>query len=309
METYPHLTIRAIRARTLDLAPHRPMETASGILSSTPLVLIDLLTGEGVSGTSYVRCYAPVAVQPLAQLIANLEPLIKGDTAAPLAVERTLQRHFRLLGPQGLTGIAMAGIDMALWDARAKACGVPLITLLGGAPTSIPAYASLRTMSPEGAAMEAEEMLARGFTAIKVKVGRGDLAADLTTIRAKGALERADHRPVAVGGEVFVAAFATRSHLQHGRPLSQRGSSDASASQRTTRSTSPYRNHLVAGPRPPWGHGAFHDPRYPYDDRITRAKSRSQGRPSRWHADRRSASQGLAMVGAGQTTAGEGMSS
>ncbi len=184
METYPHLTIRAIRARALDLAPHRPMETASGILSSTPLVLIDLLTEEGVSGASYVRCYAPVALQPLAQLIANLEPLIKGDTAAPLAVERTLQRHFRLLGPQGLTGIAMAGIDMALWDARAKACGVPLVTLLGGAPASIPAYASLRTMSPEGAAMEAEEMLALGFTAIKVKVGRGDLAADLTTIRA-----------------------------------------------------------------------------------------------------------------------------
>jgi len=99
-------------------------------------------------------------------------------------IERTLQRHFRLLGPQGLTGIAMAGIDMALWDARARACGVPLVTLLGGAPTPIPAYASLRAMSPESAAAEAQETLTLGFTALKVKIGRGDLAADLATIRA-----------------------------------------------------------------------------------------------------------------------------
>ncbi len=184
MDTYPHLTVRAIRARALDLAPHRPMETATGVLSSTPLVLIDLLTEEGVAGRSYVRCYAPVALGPLAHLIGNLEAVLKGETAAPLAVERTLQRHFRLLGPQGLTGIAMAGIDMALWDARARACEVPLVTLLGGEPRPIPAYASLRTMAPQGAAMEAEQMLALGFTAIKVKVGRDDLAADLATIRA-----------------------------------------------------------------------------------------------------------------------------
>jgi len=123
MDTHPRLTIRDIRARAVDLAPQRPMETAAGALTSTPLVLIDLLTEEGVTGVSYVRCYAPVALGPLALLVANLAPLLTGATAAPCAVEQTLQRHFRLLGPQGLTGIAMAGIDMALWDARAKACG------------------------------------------------------------------------------------------------------------------------------------------------------------------------------------------
>ena len=73
---------------------------------------------------------------------------------------------------------------MALWDARARACGVPLVTLLGGTPQPIPAYASLRTMAPAGAAAEAGEALALGFRAVKVKVGRSDLAADLATIRA-----------------------------------------------------------------------------------------------------------------------------
>jgi mandelate racemase len=80
--------------------------------------------------------------------------------------------------------MAIAGIDMALWDACARAAGVPLVTLLGGQPRPVPAYASLRTMRPEGAAAEAEELLSAGFTALKVKVGRGDLATDLATIRA-----------------------------------------------------------------------------------------------------------------------------
>jgi mandelate racemase len=73
---------------------------------------------------------------------------------------------------------------MALWDAHARACEVPLGTLLGGEPGPIPAYASLRSMQPCAAAAEAEQQLAAGFTAFKVKVGRGGLDADLETIRA-----------------------------------------------------------------------------------------------------------------------------
>jgi mandelate racemase len=56
--------------------------------------------------------------------------------------------------------------------------------LLGGEIRPIPAYASLRTMSPQGAAQEAEDLLALGFRALKIKIGRGDLAEDLATIRA-----------------------------------------------------------------------------------------------------------------------------
>jgi mandelate racemase len=175
------LTIRQIRARPLDLALSRPVETASGTLRSAPLVLVDLTTEEGVTGCSYLRTYTPVALGPLAQLVENVGALIEGDAASPQAIDEKLQSHFRLLGLQGLTGAALAGIDMALWDARARAAGVPLVSLLGGEPRPIPAYASLRTMSPAGAAAEAEAALAQGFTAIKVKVDR---STDLDAIRA-----------------------------------------------------------------------------------------------------------------------------
>jgi mandelate racemase len=182
--TDQQLRIRGIRARGLDLALARPVETAAGVMRTAPLVLIDLATEEGVTGRGYVRCYTPLALAPLTRLVANLEELVAGDAAEPAAVEAKLQRHFRLLGPQGLVGMAIAGIDMALWDACARAAGVPLARFLGGTPAPVPAYASLRTMRPDGAAAEAAELVAGGFRAIKVKVGRGDLAADLDTIGA-----------------------------------------------------------------------------------------------------------------------------
>ncbi len=175
------LTIRQIRARPLDLALGRPVETASGTLRSAPLVLIDLSTDEGVIGRSYLRTYTPVALGPLAQLVENVGALLEGDAASPSAVDDKLQRHFRLLGLQGLAGAALAGIDIALWDAQARAAGVPLVSLLGGEPRPIPAYAGLRTMSPAGAAAEGEEALARGFTAVKVKASR---STDIDVIRA-----------------------------------------------------------------------------------------------------------------------------
>src|SRR5712692_4639774 len=184
MTRYSRLTIRALHVCGLNLTLARPIETASGVMGAAPLILIDLVTQEGITGSSYVRCYTPSALQPLVHLVANCGELLRGQTAAPTIVEQRLQKHFRLLGTQGLLGMALAGIDMALWDARARACGVPLVTLLGGEPKPIPAYGSLKSMSPQGAAAEAEELLPLGFTAFKVKLGRGDLAADLATIRA-----------------------------------------------------------------------------------------------------------------------------
>jgi mandelate racemase len=176
--------ITSVDARPVDLPLERPVETAAGVMATTPMVLIDVRTREGVVGRSYVRCYTPLALGPLAALVAGIGEALAGSSAAPLPAHERMQRMFRLAGPQGLTGMAMAGIDMALWDARAVACGVPLVTLLGGEPGPVRAYASLRTMDPRAAAAEAEELRGLGFTAFKVKVGGGPPARDLEAIRA-----------------------------------------------------------------------------------------------------------------------------
>jgi len=150
------------------------------------MVLVDLLTEEGVTGSSYVFCPTPVVLGPVARLLSNLAPLIEGDPLAPVAIERKLQKTFRLLGPQGLTAMAVAGIEMAAWDALAKACGLPLARLLGGEPREVPAYNScgLGLIGAERACEEAAELAAPGFEAVKVRLGYPTVNTDVEVVRA-----------------------------------------------------------------------------------------------------------------------------
>lgn len=182
---YPRLTFRSLRARPVNVPLSRPLQTAGGLVGSSPLVLIDLETAEGITGRSYLFCYTPVALQPVVSLLANLQDWIAGDDLAPLTLERKLQGRFRLLGPQGLTGMAMAGLDMAAWDALAQAAGLPLVRLLGGNPDPIPAYNScgLGLIGPERAAGEAQELVAPGFRAVKARLGYPDARTDLEVVR------------------------------------------------------------------------------------------------------------------------------
>lgn len=184
MMAIPQLTVHSVRVRAVDVPLARPLTTSSGSIPSAALVLIDLLTNEGVTGRSYVFTYTSAALGPVAQLLTHLGTLLVGDVVAPVVIEQKLQHFFRLLGPQGLTGIAMAGIDMAAWDALAQACGLPLVRLLGGEARPIPAYASLGMGSAERMAQEAGEALEQGFGAIKFKIGFPSVQTDLEVIRA-----------------------------------------------------------------------------------------------------------------------------
>jgi Mandelate racemase / muconate lactonizing enzyme, N-terminal domain len=100
--------VRSLRAIPVNVPLARPHPTAGGVVESAPLVLLDLETDQGLVGRSYVFCYTPIALRPLADLIEALQSLIQGDFVAPLALAQKLQARFRLLGPQGFTGIALA---------------------------------------------------------------------------------------------------------------------------------------------------------------------------------------------------------
>ena len=79
--------------------------------------------------------------------------------------------------------MALGGIDMAAWDARARAAGLPLATLLGGEPRPVPAYHSLGMGGAATAAAQAEESAAAGFAAVKLKVGYPEVAGDVEALR------------------------------------------------------------------------------------------------------------------------------
>jgi len=180
------LTLRELRVRAVQVPLRLPLQTSGGTVHAAPLALIDLVTEEGVTGRAYLFCYTPLALKPVVQLLDNLSALLKGDAVAPLEIDLKLQRTFRLLGATGVTAMAMAGIDMAAWDAQAHAAGLPLVRLLGGAPRRVPAYNScgLGIIGAARAAAEAAELLAPGFSAVKVRLGYPDLRTDIDVVRA-----------------------------------------------------------------------------------------------------------------------------
>jgi mandelate racemase len=178
------LKIRGLRVRAVKVPMAQPHRTASGTIVESPLVLTDVLTDQDIVGHSYVFCYAALALKPTALLIKALEPFLIDQPVAPLDIERQLTARFRLLGPQGLTGIAMAAIDMALWDALARAQGLPLVRVLGATPRPIPAYGATGYDGADGSARVAAEWAERRFTGIKAKIGYPSVREDVDVIRA-----------------------------------------------------------------------------------------------------------------------------
>ncbi|HZT30465.1 MAG TPA: enolase C-terminal domain-like protein [Bryobacteraceae bacterium] len=180
------LTIRALRARPVKVPMRRPLVTGGGTVAVVPLVLIDLECDQGITGASYLFTYTPLALEPVTRLLASLADLLRDDPLAPHDLEQKLQTRFRLLGLSGVVGMALAGIDMAAWDALARAHGLPLVSLLGGRPRPVHAYNScgLGLIGPDRAAAEAAELAEPGFDAVKVRLGYPDPATDLAVLRA-----------------------------------------------------------------------------------------------------------------------------
>jgi mandelate racemase len=174
-------TIREIRARPVNVPMPRPLATAGGSVKTAPLVLVDLETDAGVTGSAYVFCYAPFALAPMASLIAGLGETLQGEPLAPSAIFDSLMARLRLLGPQGLTGMAVSAIDMAAWDALAKSAGQPLAQYLGGTAQPVRAYNSkgLGLIGPDRVAAEARELADEGFAAIKLRLGYADARDDM----------------------------------------------------------------------------------------------------------------------------------
>jgi mandelate racemase len=181
-DSYP--TIREFRVRTVRVPLDEPHRTASGAVAESPLVLTDVVTDAGVFGRSITFTYTPVALRPTAELIRNLEPLVKGDPLAPAEVEQKLARRFRLVGTQGLVGMALAAVDMALWDALARTHALPLVRLLGGANKPVRAYAPVGYDGVDGSARTAERWAALGFTGVKAKIGYPTAREDVAVVRA-----------------------------------------------------------------------------------------------------------------------------
>jgi mandelate racemase len=180
------LSVAGVTARPVVVPMRRPLRTSTGAVTEAPLLLIDLHASAGAPGRAYLFGVHPFALAPMRSLVESLGAAVAGQPLVPLEIERALRARLTLLGPTGLAAMALAGVDMAAWDALARSRDLPLAALLGGQPGPVPAYNSngLGIMPPAEAAAEAVELLAAGFSAVKVRLGRPSAAEDRAAARA-----------------------------------------------------------------------------------------------------------------------------
>jgi mandelate racemase len=181
------LTLRSIRARPVVLKLKRPVIARIATIADWPLVLIDLETEQGIVGRSYLEPYTARTMKYLVPALHDLGETLKGRPLAPIELYELARKSLHFVGYQGLAMIAVSGLDMAAWDARAKADGVPLCVLLGGSVGPVRAYNSngLWLREPEHVAAEAIELRNEGgFDGLKLRLGRDRLRDDLATVAA-----------------------------------------------------------------------------------------------------------------------------
>jgi mandelate racemase len=180
------MKIRAIKVRPVSAPMKRPLATSIAQVTSAALLLLDLETDQGIVGRSYLFGIAKHHLPAMARLVEAMAAMLEGDEVAPFDLERKLRSRYALLGVHNVVLMAMAGIDMAAWDALAHARELPLVRLLGGTPRAIPAYNSkgLGIMEPVRLAREAAELVEEGFRAVKLRLGRAEARADLEALRA-----------------------------------------------------------------------------------------------------------------------------
>jgi mandelate racemase len=180
------LTIRNIRAVGTEVPMTFALGTSREAISKAPLLLVDLETEQGITGRAYLWCYFRQGMTAVAAVLGAALDAVKGDVVAPLEIETKLSKRFALIGKQGIVRMALAAIDMAAWDALAQSAGLPLATMLGAQPKRIPAYNScgLGLMPLDRLAREADALLARGFAAVKLRLGYPTLTDDLAAVRA-----------------------------------------------------------------------------------------------------------------------------
>ena len=185
--SFASLTFKSIRARPVVLKLKRPVVARIATITDWPLILIDLYTDEGVVGRGYLEPYATKTMKYLIPALHDFGEMLKGRQVTPFELYDLARKSLHFVGYQGLSMIAVSGLDIAAWDALAKAADMPLCVLLGGSVEPVKAYNSngLWLREPAAVAEEAIELRDEGgFTGLKLRLGRDQPRDDLATLTA-----------------------------------------------------------------------------------------------------------------------------
>jgi L-alanine-DL-glutamate epimerase-like enolase superfamily enzyme len=150
------------------------------------LVVVEVETDDGATGAGFTYTVGHGGSAVLALLESEIAPAVTGrDPREVEAIWHELHARLHFVGSSGVTAVAIAAADIALWDALACSAGLPLYRFLGAHRAELPAYASAVNL-----ALSRDELVAQmagyreqGFTALKMKVG-ASLREDVERVRA-----------------------------------------------------------------------------------------------------------------------------
>jgi L-talarate/galactarate dehydratase len=170
-------------------------------------VLARVSTSDGVTGFGYVVYPRPDLMTSIGHAARELgQHLVGMSVLEPEAAWDRLARRGDWVGPGGFLHVALAPLDVAVWDAAGKTLGQPLFRLLGGYRDRLPSYGSdglWYSLSPHELATNARRHVESGFKAVKLRLGR-----DATPEQQAGRVHAVRE---AVGPEVRIMVDATES--------------------------------------------------------------------------------------------------
>ena len=162
-------------------------DSTHGTIRAFEMISVRVRDADGAEGVGYTYTVGAGGAAVHALIARDLAPRLVGRDA-----ER-IEELWHLMwwtvhygGRGGAQGLAMSAIDIALWDLRARRQGAPLWRVLGGFDPRVPCYAGGIDLDfPLDALLrQTDDNLARGFRAIKMKVGRPSLREDVERVRA-----------------------------------------------------------------------------------------------------------------------------
>ena len=181
------MRIRDVRADHYRIPlPVALSDSTHGTITAFELVTVRLRDEGGTEGVGYTYTVGTGGAAVHALVSRDLAPLLAGRDAERIEeLWQTMWWALHYGGRGGAQVLAISAVDIALWDLRARRQDAPLWRLLGGFDPRVPCYAGGIDLDfPLDALLrQTDDHLARGFRAIKMKVGRPSLRDDVERVR------------------------------------------------------------------------------------------------------------------------------
>jgi L-alanine-DL-glutamate epimerase-like enolase superfamily enzyme len=183
------LKITRVAAEIFEIPVHRKMHDAIREFSVLTLIFARVETDAGISGLGFTYSIIPHGAREIASIVdRSIGSLISGlDPQDHERVWHQMWRRLDWVGRGGIVVLAVAAVDIALWDLKAKIARQPLHQLLGGARDKVPVYntdGGWLNHTLEQLVNETRQIGAVGFRGTKIKVGKDDAMEDMERIAA-----------------------------------------------------------------------------------------------------------------------------